>query len=191
MQILKRILAVGLALCLFTALAGCGGKADRDALHARFAVLYRTDFLQDYLADPEGNAAEIASFGVGDFAATFADPDAFHCYNAEIAVGNDNDYGVSILAMQVDKNAVGKGGVWLSTLGDGASVGLPAHFSGDNAMYYAVIADANLSDEQVLEALSAQGVKLLYVDAASGADTLEEAKEADAAVLESIISYDK
>ena len=122
MQLTKRIFALSLALCLIVSLTGCGSKADKDALHARFTVLYRTDFLQDYLSDPEGYAAEIASFGVDDFAKTFADADAFHCYNAEIAVGNDNDFGVSILSLQVDKNDVGKGGVWFSTLGDGASL---------------------------------------------------------------------
>ena len=190
MQLTKRIFALSLALCLIVSLTGCGSKADKDALHARFTVLYRTDFLQDYLSDPEGYAAEIASFGVDDFAKTFADADAFHCYNAEIAVGNDNDFGVSILSLQVDKNDVGKGGVWFSTLGDGASVGLPAHFEGDNAMYYMVIADADLSDDQVLKALSAQHAKLLYVDAASGADTIEEAEDAGAQILKSVISFE-
>ena len=188
MWMMKRCVALLLALCLVCSLAACGSKAD-DTLHARYAVLYRTDFLQDYLDDPEANAEQIASFGADDFAGTFADPDAFHCYNAEIAVGNDNDFAVSLLAVHVEPKNVGKGGVYLSTLGDGVTVGLPAHFSGDNAMYYQVIADASLSDEEVLQALSAQNAVIQYVDSVSGADTLEEAAEAQAEIMQSVISY--
>ena len=188
--VLKRSLSFALALCLLFALAACGGKAD-DTLHARYAVLYRTDFLQDYLADPEGNKADIASFGVEDFAGTFADTEAFHCYNAELTVGNGNDFAVSLLELHVDAKNVGKGGVWLGTIGDGVTVGLPAHFSGDNAMYYQVIADASLSDEEVLEALSDQNAVIRYVDSICGADTIEEAAEANAQILESIVSYGK
>ena len=189
MTVFKRCTTILLSLALMVSLASCG-KTGSDTLHARYAVLYRTDFLQDFLSDPEANAEQIAAFGVDDFTAVFADPDAFHCYNAEIAVGNDNDFGVSLLALHVDPKNVGKGGVYLSTLGDGVTVGLPAHFSGDNAMYYQVIADASLSDEEVLQALSAQKAVMQYVDSASGADTLEEATEAQAEIMQSVISYE-
>ena len=184
----KTIPALLLALCLVFSLAACGGKADKDALHARYTVLYRDDFLKDYLADPEGNAAQIASFGAENFAETFADPDAFHCYNAEITVGNGNDFAVSLLEVAVDAKNVGKNGVYLGTLGDGVTIGLPAHFSGDNAMYYQVIAPASMTDEQVLDALAAQKAVVRYVDAIYDADTVQQAEQAGASILESVIS---
>ena len=191
MTVFKKGAALLLALLIVCSFAACGTKQDKDALHARYAVLYRTDFLKDDLADPEANAAQIASFGVDDFASVFADPDAFHCYNAEISVANGNDFAVSLLDLYVEEKNVGKDGVYIGMLGDGVTVGLPAHFSGDNAMYYQVIAPASMTDEEVLEALSAQKAVIRYADSIYDADSIEEARDSGAQIFESIVSYDK
>ena len=189
---MKKTAALFLALLLTVSLAACGGRSvDADALHARFAVLYRADFPQEYLDAPEENAAVIEAFGVEDFASTFADTSKFHCYNAEIQVQNGNDFSVSLLGLHVEPKDVGKGGVYINMLGDGVSVGMPANFTGDNAVYYQVLADASLSDEQVLQALADMQVKIRYVDASTGVETPEEAEAASSQILESTILVDQ
>ena len=182
----KTLTALLLALCMTIGLAACGGAKQTDALHPRFSTLYSTDFPQEFLDDPETYQADIQGFGVDDFAATFADPDAFRCFNAEILLSNSNDFAVNILTLKVDKKNVGRNGVYIGTFGDGVTVGLPANYTDDNAVYYMVIADASLTDEQVLQALEDMRIAVVYVDAATGAETLEEANEAD--LMESVIT---
>lgn len=184
MAMCRKWIALVLALCVIAGLYACG-KKQADGLRPRFSTLYSADFPQEFLDDPQKYQKEIDGFGVEDFAATFADPSAFRCFNAEILLSNDNDFAVNILTLKVNAKNVGKNGVYIGTFGDGTTVGLPAHYDRDNAVYYKVIADASLTDEQVLQALEDMHVKVVYVDAATGAESMEEANEAD--LMESVI----
>ena len=187
MAVWKKTAALLLGLCMAAGLFACGAKREQnDGLHPRFSTLYATDFPQEFLDDPETYAPDIAGFGVSDFAGTFVDPQSFRCYNAEILLTNENDFAVNILSLKVEPKNVGKNGVYISMFGDGVTVGLPANFSKDNAVYYMVIADANLTTDEVLQTLEDMQVKVLFVDAATGVETAEEAD--DAQIMESLIT---
>lgn len=185
---MRKVLAFVLVLCLVFALSACGKTPD--TLGARVQALYLADFPQEYLDAPDEYADEIAGFGLLNFAETFADPSAFRCYNAEIAVSNANDYAVQILGLQLDAGRNGKDGVYFCTYDGGVSIGLPAQFDGAQTVYYKVIADKSLSMDEVSEALGKLGVQCLYVNAETGIEELMEVTD-ESLLMKSPITYSK
>lgn len=185
---MRKVLAFFLAAALVFSLSACGKTPD--TLGARFQALYLTDFPQEYLDAPDDYADEIAGFGLDDFAEAFADPTAFRCYNAEIAVSNANDYAVQILGLKADSKNNGKNGVYFSVYDGGVSLGLPARFDGTQTVYYKVIAEKSLSMDEVLETLGKLGVRCVYVNAETGIEELTEVTD-ESLLMESPITYSK
>ncbi len=100
--------ALLLAAVLALTLCACGKqKQSDDALQARFAALYETDALAEMLAQPAQYEAEIAGYGLDDFAKVFADADAFRSYTVEISVQNTNDFAVQVLNLQMETKKQG------------------------------------------------------------------------------------
>ncbi len=171
---LRSGVALVLAAVLALTLGACGKqKQSDDALQARFAALYETDALAEMLADPAQYEAEIAGYGLDDFTKVFADADAFRSYTVEISVQNTNDFAVQVLNLQMETKKQGAKGVWFSTLTQAMPMGLPAQYTGDEAMYFYAIADAAMSKEDVLQRLGDMGVSCVYVKG-------NEAPDADA-----------
>ena len=168
MQTLRKTTAVLLAVCMLLILASCGKK--NDSLHARFSMLYETDVLSDYLGDPQTYADQIAGYMVDDFAGTFADADNFRIYSVEIKISNTNDYAIEMLNLQMDTGEQGKNGVWFSLYADGSTIGLPADFTSEECIYYQAIADASLTQQDVLETLGKMHIECLFADAAVDTD---------------------
>ena len=167
-----RVASLFLAAALLLALAACGGKAGKsnNALQARFTALYESDALADMLAQPDQYAEDIAAYALEDFAGTFADADGFRSYTVEIGLKNANDFDVQILNVQMDAKNQGKDGVWFSTLNEAGTIGLPAQYDGDEAMYYYAIADAALSKEDVLRTLGGMGITCVYMQGSEAPD---------------------
>ena len=134
MKTLQKWIAALLAVCMLLSFASCGKKPD--TLQARFAALYETDTLSDYLADPQMYADQISGYGLDDFAGTFTDPELFRCYSVEITVRNTNEYAIEMLNLQMNADKQGKNGVWFSLYADGSTIGMPADFTGDEYIYY-------------------------------------------------------
>ena len=165
MHIFQKCLSALLALCLLFSLAACG-KAP-DMLGARFNVLYRTEFPPEYAEGDE----------------PYCDPEHYACYNAEITISNNNDFAVNVLHAETRKPS---DNVFLFITDEG-TIGLPAQFTGEQTVYYQVLADNTLSMDEVLEALGKMDVRLQYVDASTGIEDLSEVKEEQ--LLESAILY--
>ncbi len=187
MRTMRNGVALLLAAALALMLAACG-KSTNDSLHARFSALYESDALQQMLDDPDGHAAEIAAYGVEDFAATFANADAFRSYTVEIRVQNTNGFSVQLTNVQAQTEKQGKNGVWFSALDEAAMVGLPADYSGDETLYCYAIADASLSKEDVLRTLGEMGVSCVYMKGSEAPDM--DAKIDPALLHTSVILYE-
>lgn len=173
MKHLKKSVALLLALTFVLALAACGGKADsktNDSLKARFTNLYESDALADMLTDPAQYEDKIAAYGVDDFAKTFANADAFRSYTVEISVQNANDFDVQVLSVQMETEKQGKDGVWFSALTDAETIGLPAQYDGDEALFCYAIADASLSKQDVLQKLGEMGISCVYMKGSEAPD---------------------
>lgn len=186
---MKRAFAFIFAVCLLLSASACGAKPASDDLHVRFDVLYPTEYLTEFLSAPEGYAEQMEAFGVESFEETFKDTKNFKSYNVEVSASNDTDSAVTLLALKQNPKKNGKDGVWFSTFGDDTTYGMPAHFTGKQTMYYAVIADASLSMEEVLEILGNMGIRCIYTNAGSGDETLEEVPEENR--LEGVVLYQK
>lgn len=173
MRMIKCCAALFLCVALTLAFAACGGKTAQtadDSLQARFAALYETDALSEIMEDPEAHADEIAAYGLDDFAQTFADTDAFRSYTVEISVQNTNAFAVELLNVQMETQQQGKNGVYFSALSKTAAIGLPAQYTGDEAMYYYVIANALLSKDDVLRTLGEMGISCVYMKGSEAPD---------------------
>ena len=180
MRYFRNGVALLLAVTLALALAACGKqKQANDALKARFAALYETDALPEMLADPTLHAAEIEAYGLDDFAKTFADTDAFRSYTVEISVQNTNDFAVQLLNLQTDTKKQGVSGVWFAPLSEAMPMGLPAQYTGDEAMYFYAIADALMSKEDVLRTLGDMGITCVYMKGSEAPDMDEQIDPAD------------
>ena len=179
MKALRKGVALLLAAALMLTFAACGKKQADDTLHARFAALYETDALAEMLEDPAQAAAQIEGYGLDDFAKTFAKTDAFRSYTVEISVQNTNDFAVQLLNLQMDAQKQGANGVWFSTLSEAMPMGLPAQYTGDEAMYYYAIADATLSKEDVLHRLGEMGISCVYMKGSEAPDMDADLDQAD------------
>lgn len=180
MKQVRNGVALLLAAVLALTLAACGKqKQADDTLKARFAALIETDAIEQMLADPAQYADEIAAYGLDDFAATFAKPDAFRSYTVEISVQNTNDFAVQVLNVQMDTAKQGANGVWFSALSESAATGLPAQYTGDEALYYYAIADAALSKADVLQRLGEMGISCVYVKGGEAPDMDAQLDPAD------------
>lgn len=191
MRIMQRFFAAALAVCLLCALCACGGK--EDALNARFNKLYLTEFPTEYLEDNQMYADEIAGFHVEDFNGTFHEFQKFKTYTVEINITNGNSYAVDVFDVQIPQKSVGKNGVYFSTAGDGATLGIPANNTSEQTVYYMVVADADLSEEEVLQTLGNMKITCVFADASAGIDMSDP--DLDSATLkelqQSVIRYTK
>ena len=188
MRIMQRTLAAALAVCLLCVLCACGGG--KDALDARFVTLYKSEFPTEYLEDNETYASEIAGFHLKDFNGTFHEFQSFKTYSVEITIANDFDYAVDVFGLQIPEKNVGKNGVYFSTYDDGATIGVPGSRSGEQTVYYLVVAEASLSEEEVMETLGEMQISCIYADAAEAIDMYDP--EADLSGLrQSVIRYSK
>lgn len=189
MTTIQKWTAALLALCLLCGLCACGGK-EKDTINARFSALYLSEFPTEYLEDPETYADQIDGFHLENFAQTFADYNAFKTYNVEIVMSNGNDYAVNVLDVQIEDRSEGKNGVYFSTWDDGAAVGIPANFTGEQTVYYQVVADGALSMDDVLKTLGEMHITVVYADAAIDTEDMElDLNNAD--LQQSVIRYGK
>ena len=166
MQRTKKYIALLLAVTLALALAACGGNSGKEApaLKARFTSLIETDAIEEIMADPAQHADEIAAYGLDDFAKTFAQVDTFRSYTVEISLQNESDSAVQVMSVQMETENQGKDGVWFAAGNESAAIGLPAHYTGDEALYYYVIATAALSRDDVLRKLGEMGISCVYLE---------------------------
>ncbi len=168
MRIIQKVVSAALAFCLVCALCACGGKSG--GLNARFNKLYLTEFPTEYLEDNEMYADEIESFHLEDFNGTFHEFQKFKTYSVEISITNGNDYAVDVFDIQMPQKSVGKNGVYFSTLDDGATLGIPANSASEQTVYYMVVANADLSEDEVLQTLGKMHITCLFADASAGID---------------------
>lgn len=187
MKPIRTITSLLLAVCMLMSFASCGAKDD--SMHARFSKLYETDVLSDYIDDPQTYADQISGYMLDDFAGTFKNVDNFRIYSVEIQLNNNNEYAIEMLNLQMDTAKQGKNGVWFSLYADGSTIGLPANFTGNECIYYQAIADASLSQQDVLETLGKMHIECLFVDAAVDTDDVEHLDPA--ALHVSSILYEK
>lgn len=180
MRIIRNGVALLLAVTLALTAAACGKQAG-DSLKARFSVLFENDTLEQIMEDPASHQDEIAGFGLDDFAGTFAEVDAYRSYTVEISVQNDNDYDVELLNLQMDTKKQGTNNVWFAAMAESMPVGLPAKYTGDEALYYTVIASALLSKEEILRTLGEMGISCVYMKGS-------EAPDMDAGIDPSLLS---
>lgn len=181
MKFFKKLTAIILSAALLLVLASCSDEPKTEVnntLKASASMLFGDDFLESYKEDPVANAGKIVGFGFtsDEFNEKFVKNGSWRTYNLRIEFGNDNDYGVTIFGVDVQKN--GEKNVFISTAGD-AVIGLPSKFTGTQDMYCRVIADAALSETDIIKALKGMGIQLLYVNAATGAEDLSEVEQGE------------
>ncbi|MBR5619004.1 MAG: hypothetical protein IKW76_04660 [Clostridia bacterium] len=169
MRILRNGVALLLAAALALAVAACGKQPD-DTLKARFTALSETDLIEQILADPAGHQDEIASFGLDDFMTKFGEADAYRSYMVQIDVQNQNNFDVEVLNLQMDVAKQGTGDVYFAALAESMPIGLPAKYSGGEALYYTVIASTLLSKEQILQTLGEMGITCVYMKGSEAPD---------------------
>lgn len=173
MRIIRNGAALLLAVVLALTAAACG-KQTGDTLKARFSVLFENDTLEQIMEDPAQHQNEIDAFGLDDFETVFAEENAYRSYTVEISVQNGNDYDVELLNLQMDIKKQGTGDVYFGALAESMPVGLPAHYSGDEVLYYTVIASTLLSKEEILQTLGEMEISCVYMKG-SEAPEMEEA----------------
>ena len=149
-------------------------------MKARFTALIETDALERIMADPAQHEDEMAGYGLDDFRKTFADENEFRSYTVEISVQNLNDYAVQVVNLEMDTAKQGQNGVWFAALTETDPLGLPAGYTGDEALYSYVIADALLSKEEVLQRLGEMGISCVYMQ---GSETPDEDAQIDPSLL--------
>lgn len=176
MKSFKKTIAILLGIVMILSFASCSEKQSNDtpnSLNAFAGTLSANDFLDVYKENPDSHSNKIIGFGFTseEFNEKFVKNGNWNTFNLKIEFGNTNDFGVTIFGIDVAEN--GKKGVFVSTAAD-AVIGLPANFTGTQDIYCKVIADAALSESDIIKTLSKMGITLLFTNASNGAEELSE-----------------
>lgn len=176
MKSFKKTVALILGIVMMFSFASCSENKNTDTPNTLGAVagtLSVSDFLDVYKENPDSHSNKIIGFGFTseEFNEKFVKNGNWNTFNLQIEFGNTNDFGVTVFGVDVAEN--GKKGVFVSTAAD-AVIGLPANFTSTQDIYCKIIADAALSETDVIKTLGKMGITILFTNASNGAEELSE-----------------